>query len=105
MIQARKYKHSITLSLISVKEDDYGKGKIAETKAVLNTFAAVSQYSNDRTRYENTEARQTSMRFTIRWTDRHFNTVEYKGKQYVVESVINVNEANEELIINAQRVE
>ena len=105
MIEARKYKHSISLLHTSLIEDDYGKGKTAQTVSVLETYAAVTPLNTDRVRYENTQAIQAAYRFTIRWTDKVFNSIQWQDKQYTVNSVINVNEANRELIINAQRVE
>lgn len=105
MINARKYKHSISLLHTTLTEDDYGKGKTAITTPVLDTFAAVTPLNTDRVRYENTQATQAAYRFTIRWTDKVFNVIGWQGKLYTVNSVINVEEANRELIINAQRVE
>lgn len=105
MITARKYKHSISLRHTITTEDDYGKGAVLPTQKVLNTFAAITPLNTDRVRYENTQAIQEAYRFAIRWTDVVFNIVEWNGKQYTVNSVINVDEANRELIISAQRAE
>lgn len=89
----------------SITEDDFGRGKAQSTQLVLETFAAITPLNIDRQRYENTQAIQEAYRFVIRWTDKIFNAIEWNGKQFSVNSVINVDEANRELIINAQRVE
>ena len=105
MITARKYKHRISLLQTSIIEDDFGKGKASLTELVLDTFAEVTPLNVDSLRYENTQAIQSAYRFTTRWTDKVFNAIGWQGKLYKVNSVINVNEANKELIINAQRAE
>lgn len=105
MINARRYKHSISLLHTITTEDSYGKGAVQSTNKVLDTFAAVTPLNIDRVRYENTQAIQAAYRFTIRYTDKVFNVIEWQGKQYAVNSVINVGESNTELIINAQRAE
>jgi hypothetical protein len=105
MINARRYKHSISLLHTLLIEDDYGKGAVQSTIKVLDTFAAITPLNVDSVRYENTQAIQAAYRFVIRWTDKVFNVIEWQGKQYSVNSVINVGESNTELIINAQRAE
>ena len=105
MITARKYNHSISLLHTFTTEDDYGKGAVLSTQKVLDTFAAITPLNTDRVRYENTQAIQAAYRFTIRYTDKVFNVIEWQDKQYTVNSVINVDEANRELIISAQRAE
>lgn len=105
MINARKYKHSISLLRTLLIEDNFGKGAAQPPTKVLDTFAAITPLNVDRVRYENTRAIQEAFRFTIRWTDKVFNVIEWQGKQYSVNSVINVNESNTELIISAQRAE
>lgn len=105
MLTARKYKENIVLIHTSISQDDYGKGVTTEKLDVFNTFAAVTQTGNGRVRIENTNAQQESFRFVIRYTDVEFNGVRWKGKEYVVSSTENVNQANTELVIYAQRAE
>lgn len=85
--------------------DDFGKGKVETSQDVLATFADVTQTNNSRTRIENTNGQQIAMRFTIRYTEVQFNAVRYKGKEYIANSVVNVNEENRELVIDTQRAE
>lgn len=85
--------------------DDFGKGKVETSEDVLVTFAAITQTNSSRTRIENTNGQQIVMRFTIRYTEVQFNAVRYKGKEYIANSVVNVNEENRELVIDTQRAE
>lgn len=105
MLTARKYKERITLVLVSTTQDEFGKGVASPPKDVLNTFANVVQSSSNRVRVENTDAQQEAFRFTIRYTDKAFNVVRWRGKEYVVQSVENVNQEGRELVIYAQRAE
>ena len=45
------------------------------------------------------------MQFAVRYTDVDFNVVGYNGVEYTVTSVTNIDEANRELIIDAQKAE
>ena len=105
MLAARKYTKPITLILKSSETDDFGKGVVNPSEDVLATFAEVLQTNSSRTRVENSNATQTAYKFTIRYTDKAFNAVRYNGAEYVVNSVENVNEANREIVIYAQRAE
>ena len=105
MLTARKYNKPITLVLYSSATDDFGKGEIKTSEDVLSTFADVNQSNSSRVRIENCSAVQTEMRFTIRYTDKAFNAVRYKGVEYITNSVENVNEENRELVIYTQRAE
>lgn len=105
MLKARKYNQPIVLILKSSTTDDFGKGKMGPSQDVLSTFADVIQTNSSRTRIENTNARQIAMRFTIRYTEVEFNAVRYRGKEYISNSVENVNEENRELVIYAQMAE
>jgi SPP1 family predicted phage head-tail adaptor len=105
MLTARKYNKPITLVLYSSATDDFGKGEIKTSEDVLSTFADVNQSNSSRVRIENCSAVQTAMRFAIRYTDKAFNAVRYKGVEYITNSVENVNEENRELVIYAQRAE
>ena len=105
MLTARKYKENITLVLIATTQDECGKSVASSTTEVLNTFANVIQSSSNRVRVENTNAQQEANRFTIRYTDKAFNAVRWKGKDYVVQSIQNVNQESRELVIYAQRAE
>ena len=104
-LTARKYRHNIQLILISSAEDEFGKGKIVSADVVLSTFADIIQTNSNKTRIENTNAQEMAYRFTIRYTDKSFNTICWNGKNYTVNSIENVNESNHELVINAQRAE
>ena len=104
-LTARKYKHSIQLILISSVEDEFGKGKITSTTDVLSTFADVIQTNSIKTRVENTNAQQEHYRFTMRYTDVVFNAVRWRGINYIVSGITNVNESNAEIVVNAQRAE
>ena len=105
MLTARKYKENITLVLIATIQDDFGKSVASSTAEVLNTFANVIQSSSNRVRVENTNAQQEAYRFTIRYTDKAFNAVRWKRKDFVVQSIQNVNQESRELVIYAQRAE
>lgn len=105
MLESRKYRENIALLFVSCVSDDFGKRKQTEKKEVLKTFAKVFQINSARTRIENTDAQEIAYRFTVRYTDIKFNAVAWRGKEYMVESVINPNERNRELIINAQLAE
>lgn len=105
MLTARKYKQNITLVRISTTQDDFGKSASAPGMDVLSTFANVVQSSSNRVRVENTNAQQEAFRFTVRYTDKAFNVVRWRGKEYVVQSVENVNQESRELVIYAQRAE
>jgi hypothetical protein len=104
-LTARKYNQPITLIKITLVQDDFGKGAFQLREDMLHTFAKAIQTNNSRARIENTNARQSAMQFAIRYTDVEFNAVAYKGQEYTVTSVINIDEANRELIIDAQRAE
>lgn len=105
MLTARKYKENITLVLIATTQDEYGKSAASSTTEVLRIFANVIQSSSSRVRVENTNAQQEAYRFTIRYTDKAFNAVRWKGKTFVVQSIQNVNQDSRELVIYAQRAE
>ena len=105
MLTARKYKENITLVLIATTQDDFGKSVAYSTTEVLNTFANIIQSSSNRVRVENINAQQEAYRFTIRYTDKAFNAVQWQGKTFVVQSIQNVNQESRELVIYAQRAE
>ena len=105
MLTARKYKERITLVLVSITQDEFGKGVASPPKDVLSTFANVIQSSSNRVRVENTDAQQEAFRFTIRYTDKAFNVVRWRGKEYVVQSTTDVNQEGRELVIYAQKAE
>ena len=105
MLTARKYKENITLVLIATTQDDFGKGVASSTTEMLRTFANVIQSSSNRVRVENTNTQQEAYRFTIRYTDKAFNAVQWQGKTFVVQSIQNVNQESRELVIYAQRAE
>lgn len=105
MLTARKYRENITLVLIATTQDEYGKSAATSTTEVLRTFANVIQSSSNRVRVENTNAQQEAYRFTIRYTDKAFNAVQWQGKTFVVQSIQNVNQDSRELVIYAQRAE
>jgi head-tail adaptor len=104
-ITARKYNKHISLIKITQTQDDFGKGVILSKEVVLNTFAKVVQINSSRARIENTNAQQYAMQFAVRYTDVDFNVVGYNGVEYTVTSVTNIDEANRELIIDAQKAE
>ena len=104
-LTARKYNKLISLIKITQTQDDFGKGAISSKEVVLNTFAKAFQINSNRARVENTNAQQYAMQFAVRYTDVDFNAVMYKGQEYIVQSVTNIDEANRELIIDAQRAE
>lgn len=103
MLTARKYRENITLILIATTQDEYGKSAASPTTEVLRTFANVIQSSSNRVRVENTNAQQEAYRFTIRYTNKAFNAVQWQGKTFVVQSIQNVNQESRELVIYAQR--
>lgn len=105
MLTARKYKERITLVLVSTTQDEFGKGVASPPKDVLSTFANVIQSSSNRVRVENTDAQQEAFRFIIRYTDKAFNVVRWRGKEYVVQSTTDVNQEGRELVIYAQKAE
>lgn len=104
-LKAREYNQPITLININISQDDFGKGKADTREEVLQTFAKVIQISNNRARIENSNAQEYAMQFLVRYTDVTFNAVAYKGQEYIVSSVTNLDMANRELLIEAQRAE
>lgn len=105
MLEARKYIHHITLIYTPTTKDDYGKDVAGNPVEVLHTFAAVVQSSSNRAMVAGERAERETMRFTTRYTAVEFNGVKYNGGYYTVVSVDNVNQANRELVITAQRAE
>lgn len=105
MLTARKYTHPVTLIFTPTAQDDYGKDVAGEPIEVLRTFAGVVQTSNYKQKIAGESAAVVAMRFTIRYTALEFTGVMYKGDKYVVLSVDNVNQADRELVITAQKAE
>jgi head-tail adaptor len=105
MLTARKYKKTVTLIFTPTTTDDYGKDVAGKPIEVLHTFADVVQTSNYKQMVAGERAEAVAMRFTIRYTAVEFNGVKYNGGYFTVVSVDNVNQADKELVITAQRVE
>ena len=105
MLTARKYIHPVTLINTPTTQDDYGKDVAGEPVEVLNTFAAVIQTSNYQQMVAGERAEAVAMRFAIRYTEVEFNQLRYKGQNFTVVSKDNVNQANRELVITAQKAE
>lgn len=103
MLTARKYRKSVTLIFTPTTQDDYGKDVAGEPIEVLHTFADVAQTSNYRQMVAGERAEAVAMRFAIRYTNVAFNGLRYKGEDFTVVSVDNVNQADRELVITAQK--
>lgn len=105
MLEGRKYKEQITLVNYNVVEDAFGKQKVENAESTFYTFAQVKQNNQSRVMYEGNRALQTAFVFTIRYTDFQFNKIIWNNKEYIVNSLENLNQSNKELVIYTQIVE
>lgn len=105
MVNSRKYREPISLICNAISDDAYGKKIIGNAESTYYTYAEVKQSNQSRVMYENSGAVQTAITFTIRYTDFKFNKVLWKGKEYIVNSVNNLNQRNRELVIYTNRAE
>ena len=106
MINAGDYKHRITIYTVTEKEDKDGFKVKTETviltpKAKLKTTKGFTLISS------NTDFEKAYTNFTIRYPKTKITRdmlIRYKGKEYTIEYLNNVDEADVELEIQAKEV-
>lgn len=106
MINAGKYKNTISIYQVTEKEDAQGF-KVKTETIVLRPKASVKTTKGYTLIANNTDFEKAFTNFTIRFPrvkitrDMH---IKYKGKTYTIEYLNNVDEANVELEIQAKEV-
>lgn len=106
MINAGDYKHRITIYTITEGEDKDGFPERTET-VVLSPFAKVKTTKGFTLISSNTDFEKAYTNFTIRYPKTEITRdmlVRYKGKDYTIEYLNNVDEENVELEIQAKEV-
>lgn len=106
MINAGEYKHRITIYTVTKKEDK--DGFVEETEAViLSPYAKVKTTKGFTLIANNTDFEKAFTNFTIRYPKTEITRdmlIRYNGKEYTIEYLNNVDEANVELEIQAKVV-
>ena len=106
MINAGDYKHRITIYKITEKEDKDGFGERTET-VILSPYAKVKTTKGFTLISSNTDFEKAYTNFTIRYPKTEITRdmlIRYNGKEYTIEYLNNVDEANVELEIQAKEV-
>lgn len=106
MINAGDYKHRITICTITESEDKDG---FAEKRKVvfLTAYAKVKTTKGFTLISSNTDFEKAYTNFTIRYpkkTIKRDMLIRYNGREYTIEYLNNVDEANVELEIQAKEV-
>lgn len=106
MINAGEYKHRITIYKVTEKEDKGGFNERIET-VVLSPRAKVKTTRGFTLISSNTDFEKAYTNFTIRYPKTEITRdmlIRYKGKEYTIEYLNNVDEADVELEIQAKVV-
>ena len=106
MINAGDYKHRITIYAVTVKEDKDGFKEKTEA-VILSPYAKVKTTKGFTLISSNTDFEKAYTNFTIRYPKTEITRdmlIRYKGKDYTIEYLNNVDEANVELEIQAKEV-
>ena len=106
MINAGKYNHKITIKK-EVRTKDKDGFPVTVTQTVLETYANVKTTRGYTLIQNNSDFEQAYTNFTIRYPKTEITRdmiVEFRGKNYTIEYLNNVNEAGIELEIQAKVV-
>ena len=106
MINAGDYKHRITIYIVTEQEDKDGFEERTEA-VILSPYAKVKTTKGFTLISSNTDFEKAYTNFTIRYPKTEITRdmlIRYKGKEYTVEYLNNVDEANVELEIQAKEV-
>ena len=106
MINAGEYKHRITIYVITDREDKDGFSEKTET-VILSPYAKVKTTKGFTLISSNTDFEKAYTNFTIRYPKTAITRemlIRYNGKDYTIEYLNNVDEANVELEIQAKEV-
>ncbi len=106
MINAGEYKERIVIYQVIDKEDDGGFSKKTET-VILRPYAKVKTTKGFTLISSNTDFEKAFTNFTIRFPKTKITRdmlIRYNGKDYTIEYLNNVDEANVELEIQAKAV-
>lgn len=106
MINAGKYNKRITIYQVTEQEDDGGfKSKVEAV--ILSVYAKVKTTKGFTLITSNTDFEKAYTNFTIRFPKTEVTRdmlIRYNGKDYSIEYLNNVDEANVELEIQAKEV-
>ena len=106
MINAGEYNKLITIYQVTEKEDDGGFVEKSET-VILRPWAKVKTTKGFTLISSNTDFEKAYTNFTIRFPKVEITRdmlIRYNGKDYTIEYLNNVDEANVELEIQAKEV-
>ena len=106
MNNAGKYNRRISIYAVENGKDAYGFPVITKT-LVLQPYASVKTLRGMTLIVNNTDFEKAYVNFTIRYPVTEINRdmiIEFKGKEYTIEYLNNVDEANIELEIQAKEV-
>ena len=106
MINAGEYRHRIDICTITEGEDKDGFKERIET-VILSPFAKVKTTKGFTLITSNTDFEKAYTNFTIRYPKTEITRdmrIRFKGKEYTIEYLNNVDEANVELEIQAKVV-
>ena len=106
MINAGEYNKRITIYQVTEQEDDGGFKKKGET-VILSVYAKVKTTKGFTLIANNTDFEKAYTNFTIRFPKTKVTRdmqIRYNGKDYSIEYLNNVDEANVELEIQAKEV-
>ena len=107
MINAGEYNKRITIYTVEEKEDSGGFNVKTET-VILSPYAKVKTTKGFTLISSNTDFEKAYTNFTIRYPKAKITRdmlIRYNGKEYTIEYLNNVDEANVELEIQAKVVE
>lgn len=106
MLNAGKYKHRITIYQTTAVEDSQGFKTYVKT-AVLTPYASVKTTRGMTIIRNDSDFEKAYTNFTIRYPKTEITrdmTIGFRGKEYTIEYLNNVDEANVELEIQAKEV-
>lgn len=106
MLNAGEYKHRITIYKVTTGEDKDGFENRTEA-VILRPYAKVKTTKGFTLISSNTDFEKAYTNFTIRFPKTEVTRdmlIRYKGKDYTIEYLNNVDEANVELEIQAKEV-
>lgn len=113
MINAGDYDKRIKIFTFEKEEDKDGFRENAEKKIILEPYAKIKTTKGFTLIANNTDFEKAYTNFTIRYSkkveeayyesNRKIN-IQYKGKEYTIEYLNNVDEANVELEMQCKRV-
>ena len=106
MINAGDYKHRITIYIVTEREDKDGFRETTEA-VILSPYAKVKTTKGFTLISSNTDFEKAYTNFTIRFPKVEITRdmgIRYNGKDYTIEYLNNVDEANVELEIQAKVV-